>query len=103
MVNGAISEMMFASANTPVQPAVYSRYSSLLTPGCLPRAIHTRELQPMRLRHFEDNPEALGYLDVPSEVMKNMHSMSNSSDSVGRPGSGSSDGVGSTLKRLSGL
>ena len=103
MVNWAISEMMFASAISQIQPAVYSRYSSLLTPGSLPRAIHTRELLHVRQRHFEENPEALGYLDEPSEVMNNMHSMSNSGDSVGRPGSGSSDGLRSTLKRLSGL
>jgi len=44
MVNGAISETVFASANSQVQSAVYSRYSSPLTPGSVLRAIPTQNL-----------------------------------------------------------
>jgi hypothetical protein len=90
VVNKAISEMVFASANSQVQSAVYSRYSSPLTPGSVSRALPTQNLQCSLQKPSRMNAEASRYLCELSEVVKVMHSMSDSGESEGRPESGSS-------------
>ena len=82
---------MFASANSQVQSAVYSRYSSPLTPGSVSRALPTQHLRCNLQKHFRMNVETSRYLDELIEVVKVMHSRRNSDEDEGRPESGSSD------------
>jgi hypothetical protein len=91
VANRAISETVFASANSQVQSAVYSRYSSPLTPGSVLRAIPTQRRGLRPRKHLEYIAEGLKCpLELPGMV-KIMHSRRNSGDNEGRPESGSSD------------
>ena len=91
MSNRTISETVFASANSEVQSAVYSRYSSPLTPGSVSRALPTQHPYFRVQGHCGMSVETSRYLYEVSEVVKAMHSRRDSDENDGRPESGSPD------------